>query len=111
MTKATQRASMHAVYFPEFSESAFNSQGSQGSKGGSLVAQTVKNLSAMPETLIRSLGWEDPVEKGKVTHSNILAWRIPWTKGLNGSIEKQLRMVTGQEEQVINILFLVSKLL
>ena len=79
MTKATQRASMHAVYFPEFSESAFNSQGSQGSKGGSLVAQTVKNLSAMPETLIRPLGWEDPVEKGMATHPGILASEIPWS--------------------------------
>ena len=57
-------------------------------KGASLVAQTVKNLSAMPETLIRSLGWEDPMEKGEATHSNILAWRIPWTKGLYGIIEK-----------------------
>ena len=45
----------------------------------SLVAQLVKNLLAMWETWVRSLGWEAPLEKGKVTHSNILAWRIPWT--------------------------------
>ena len=45
----------------------------------SLVAQLVKNLPAMRETWVRSLGWEDPLEKGKATHSNILAWRIPWT--------------------------------
>ena len=45
----------------------------------SLVAQLVKNLPAMRETLVRSLGWEDPLEKGKATHSSILAWRIPWT--------------------------------
>ena len=45
----------------------------------SLVAQLVKNLPAMWETLVRSLGWEDPLEKGKRTHSSILAWRIPWT--------------------------------
>ena len=45
----------------------------------SLVAQLVKNLSAMQETWVQSLGWEDPLEKGKATHSNILAWRIPWT--------------------------------
>ena len=45
----------------------------------SLVVQLVKNLPAMRETCIRSLGWEDPLEKGKATHSNILAWRIPWT--------------------------------
>ena len=45
----------------------------------SLVVQLVKNLPAMRETCIRSLGWEDPLEKGKATHSNILAWRIPGT--------------------------------
>ena len=44
----------------------------------SLVAQLVKNLPAMQETWVRSLGWEDLLEKGKVTHSSILAWRIPW---------------------------------
>ena len=45
----------------------------------SLVAQLVKNLPAMWETWVRSLGWEDPLEKGTATHSSILAWRIPWT--------------------------------
>ena len=45
----------------------------------SLVAQLVKNLPAMWETWVRFLGWEDPLEKGKATHSSILAWRIPWT--------------------------------
>ena len=45
----------------------------------SLVAQLVKDLPAMRETWIQSLGWEDPLEKGKATHSNILAWRISWT--------------------------------
>ena len=44
----------------------------------SLVAHLVKNLPAMRETWIRSLGWEDPLEKEKTTHSRILAWRIPW---------------------------------
>ena len=43
----------------------------------SLVAELVKNLPAMQETWFRSLGWEDPLEKGKATHSRILAWRIP----------------------------------
>ena len=43
----------------------------------SLVAQLVKNLLAMQETWVRSLSWEDPLEKGKATHSSILAWRIP----------------------------------
>ena len=48
------------------------------------VAQTVKNLSAMQEAQIQSLGWEDPLEKGMATDSNILAWRIPWTEELGG---------------------------
>ena len=46
--------------------------------GASLVAQTVKNLPAMQETHIQSLGQEDSLEKGMATHSSILAWRIPW---------------------------------
>ena len=45
----------------------------------SLVAQTVKNLAAMQETWVQSLGWEDPLEEGMATHFSILAWRIPWT--------------------------------
>ena len=44
-----------------------------------LVAQLVKNPSAMQETWVQSLGWEEPLEKGKATHSSILAWKIPWT--------------------------------
>ena len=51
----------------------------------SLVAQLVKNLPTMQETWVRSLSWEDPLEKGKVTHSGILAWRIPWTVQSMGS--------------------------
>ena len=46
----------------------------------SLVAQRVKNPPAMRETWVRSLGWEDPLEKGTATHSSIPAWRIPWTE-------------------------------
>ena len=46
----------------------------------SLLAQMVKNLPAMQETWIQSLGHEDPLEKGMVTHSSTLAWRIPWTE-------------------------------
>ena len=45
----------------------------------SLVDQQVKNPSAMQETWVRSLGWEDPLEKGKSMHSSVLTWRIPWT--------------------------------
>ena len=44
----------------------------------SLVAQMVKNLPAMQETCVQSLGWEVTLEKGMVTYSSILAWRIPW---------------------------------
>ena len=51
----------------------------------SLIAQLVKNLPAMWETWVRSLGWEDPLEKGKATHSSILAWRIPWAIQSMGS--------------------------
>ena len=46
----------------------------------SQLAQTVKNLLAMQETWVRSLGLKDPLEKGMATHSSILAWEIPWTK-------------------------------
>ena len=49
----------------------------------SLVAQLVKNPPAMWETWVPSLGWEDPLEKGKAIHSSILAWRIPWTPQFN----------------------------
>ena len=51
----------------------------------SLVAQVIKHLPAMRETWVQSLGWEDPQEKGKATHSSILAWRIPWTVQSMGS--------------------------
>ena len=51
---------------------------------GFLVAQRVKNLPAMRETWIRSLGWEDPLEEGVATHSSILAWRIPMDKSARG---------------------------
>ena len=56
----------------------------QGEKEASLVAQMVQNLSEMQETWVRSLGWEDPLEKGMATHSRILAWRIPWTQEPGG---------------------------
>ena len=47
----------------------------------SLMAQMVKNPTAMQETWVRSLGWEDPLEDGMATHSSILAWRIPMDRG------------------------------
>ena len=51
----------------------------------SLVAQLVKNRPAMRETKVRSLGWQDPLEKGKATHSSILAWRVPTVHGITKS--------------------------
>ena len=50
----------------------------------SLVAQTVKNLPAMKKTWVRSLGQEDPLEKGIATHSSVLAWRTPWIEEPDG---------------------------
>ena len=49
------------------------------------MAQLVKNPPAMWETWVRFLGWEDPLEKGKASHSSILAWRIPWIVYTMGS--------------------------
>ena len=49
-----------------------------------MVAQLVKNPSAMQETKVRSLGWEGPLEVGMAAHSSITAWRIPWTEEPGG---------------------------
>ena len=63
------------------------------------MAQTVgsvrwlQNLSAMKDTWVQSLGWEDPLEKGMVTHSSILAWRIPWTEEPGGLQSMRLQRV------------------
>ena len=53
------------------------------------MAQTVKNLSAMQESWVRSLNGEDPLQKGMATHSSILAWRTLWTEKPGGSMESQ----------------------
>ena len=53
--------------------------------------QTVKNLPAIWETQVQSLGQEDPLEKGIATHSNILAWRVPWTEEADGLQSKRLQ--------------------
>ena len=50
----------------------------------SLVSQKVMNPPAMREIWVLSLGWEDPLEEGMITHSSILAWRIPWTEEPGG---------------------------
>ena len=60
-----------------FPEVALISVFSLQPKGASLMARMVKNLPAMRETLVQSLGWENPLEKGMATPSSILAWRIP----------------------------------
>ena len=56
----------------------------------------VKNMPAKQETWVRSLGWEDPLEKGMATHSSILAWRIPWTEEPPGLQSTKLQRV-GQD--------------
>ena len=63
----------------------------------SFVAQRVKKLPAMPETWVQSLGWEDPLEEGMATHSNILAWRIPmdreaWRATVHGVTKSWTRL-------------------
>ena len=52
--------------------------------GPSLVTQMIKNLAAVPETQVRSLSWEDALEKGMATYCSILDWRIPWTEEPDG---------------------------
>ena len=53
----------------------------------------VKSLPAMPETRVRSLGWEDPLEKGRATHPSILGWEIPWTEAPGGLQSTGLRIL------------------
>ena len=55
-----------------------------GGGWATLVAQMVKNLPALRETWVRSLGWEDPLEEGMATDSSVPAWRIPWTEEPGG---------------------------
>ena len=61
--------------------------------GASLVAQTVKRLSAMQQTWVRSLGWEDPLENEMAAHSSILAWKIPWTVERGRLLSMELQRV------------------
>ena len=49
----------------------------------------VKNLLAMQETLVQSLGWEDSIEKEMATHSNILAWKVPWTEKPGYTVQRK----------------------
>ena len=57
------------------------------------MAQRIKRLPATQETQVRSLGWEDPLEKEMATHSSILAWRIPWTEEPGGLQSMRLQRV------------------
>ena len=68
--------------------------------GASLVAQTVKNLSAMQEIWVPLLGGEDPLEKGMATHPSILSWRIPWTQKPGGLYSPWGRKRFGLIEQL-----------
>ena len=70
----------------------------------SMVAQTVKNLPAMPETQIQSLGWEAPLEKEMATHSSILVQKIPWTEEPGGLPSMGLQRVRYEWETNINTL-------
>ena len=67
--------------------------------GDSLVAQMVKNLPAMQETQVWTLGWEDPLEKGMTTHSIGLAWRIPETEE-HGRLQSMRSHRVGRTEQL-----------
>ena len=69
-----------------------------------MVAQTVKNLPAMPETQIQSLDWEAPLEKEMATHSSILAQKIPWTEEPGGLPSMGLQRVRYEWETNINTL-------
>ena len=66
----------------------------------SLVDQIVKDLPAMQETKVQSLGQEDPLEKGIATHSSILAWRIPWTEESGGVLGLTKRQVDSRRSLV-----------
>ena len=61
-----------------------------------MVAQTVKNMPEMQETMVQSLGLQDPLENGMAAHSSILAWEIPWTEGPGG-----LQSMRGKESDTI----------
>ena len=76
---STQAWFLHVLSKSHTLQACFLLANDPRSSRASLVAQLVKNLPAMRETWVQSLGWEDSLEKGKATHSSILAWRIPWT--------------------------------
>ena len=65
----------------------------KGAKTDSQVAQMVKSLPVMQETHVQSLGWEDPQGEGMATHSNLLAWKMPWTEEPGGLQSMELQRV------------------
>ena len=69
-----------------------------------MVTQMVKNLSAVQETQVQSLSWEDPLEEGMTTHSSILAWRIPWTEEPGGlqsmGLQSQIRLSNNKKRNI-----------
>ena len=69
-----------------------------------MVAQTVKNLPAMQETQIQSLGREDPLEKAMAIHSSILAWAIPWTEEPGGP--QSLRFEESDMTEQLTLLYI-----
>ena len=80
MKTAAQRPLLIPASFLPSQKSFWASGSGTAIIGASLVAQLVKNLPAMQETWVRSLGQEDPLEKETATHSSILAWEITWTE-------------------------------
>ena len=77
------------------------------SKVSSLVAQVIKSLPAVWETWVRSLGWEDPLEKEMATHSSTLAWRIPWTEE-PGRLQSIGSLRVGQTTEQLHFHFSLS---
>ena len=73
------------------------------------MAQTVKNLSAMPEIWVRSLDWDDPLEKEMATHSSILAWRFPWTEEPSGLQSVGCKESNTTERQTLSFLLFYEK--
>ena len=70
----------------------------------SLVVQTVKRLPAVQETQVRSLGWEDPLEKEMATHSSTLAWKIPWTERFLRAWQATVHGVAKSRTRLSNLL-------
>ena len=65
------------------------------------MARRLKHLPAMQKTWVRSLGWEDPMEKEMATHSSILAWEIPWTEEPGGSQRVRHDLATKPQQQKV----------